>query len=469
MTTNHKNLLWILIFISLTGCGTVPTSTPTLTPVPSKTSAPTTTILPTKILTPTETSVPTATLSSTPNADQTAVLERLRMVYVKEGNLYIQDGTNPLKQLTNTGQDRGPLISDDGQKIVFYRNLPDESSQVYSISADGSQEKPVINRSILNALNLGYPDPDNVRTEDMVFVPGTHLLLFGTLRVVDPGIPSYMSYDDLLILDTDTAKIKSLFSYKQVYRIEVSPNGKLIAIQTPDQVKIIDITGRVVLTLLTYDIYNGHPIKDYGDPWREFTLDFYWMGDSSALFVFMPRNWDEVDYDYHFALYNVWKYPLNGASPVKINLMPFPSMPQAISPDGKWLVYDYEPRLADIDMTDADRSYEWGIYIANLQDGSAKFLTNESGFNYGDLHWAPDSAHFNFKMDEYHAVFGNLNGEMTRKDIQGFIGWVDASHYLYDNVRLGEIGTETTFKIAGFAGVNASYPGIFTFVLMDKK
>jgi len=464
-------LQWLILPLLLTSCGTLPppptaTSAPTLTPVP-----PTATVLPTETPAPTLTLTPTVTIWPTPNADQLALISRLRMVYTKDGNLYIQDGTNAPRQLTSSGLDREPIISDDGQKIVFYRRLPTEPDQVYSISADGSQEQPVITRSILNALNLGYFDPDYVRAEYVVFVPGTHLLLFDTMMIspeqASSGSGAHTSYDDLLVVDTDTAKIKHLFGYMQVYQFNVSPNGKLIAIQTTDRVKIIDITGRVVRTLLTYDIYNGHGWKE-GELWREFRLNFYWTGDSSALFVFIPRDWDEVDYDYHFALYNVWKYPLNGASPVKINLAPSPSIPQEISPDGKWLVYYYAPQLPDYYITDADRSFEPGIYMANLQDGSTKFLTNESNFFYNDLHWSPDSAHFGYYggFGDEHEYFGNLVGEITPKeDVQSFFGWVDGNHYLFGKAEMGAIDKEMTLRLVESAGLGAGF-NAFRFIVL---
>ena len=42
------------------------------------------------------------------------------MAYTIDGNLYLQDGTNPPIQLTNDERrDHTPVFSDDGEKIVF--------------------------------------------------------------------------------------------------------------------------------------------------------------------------------------------------------------------------------------------------------------------------------------------------------------------------------------------------------------
>jgi len=49
------------------------------------------------------------------------MLEGLRVAYIIDGNLYVQDSGKQAVQLTYSGQDGGPIFSDDGQKIVFYR------------------------------------------------------------------------------------------------------------------------------------------------------------------------------------------------------------------------------------------------------------------------------------------------------------------------------------------------------------
>ena len=85
---------------------------------------------------------PKKTIKPTPTSTQTAVPyepfspDRLRMVYVENGNIFVRNGFNPPIQLTVSGIDQNPIISTDGEKKVFYRG--DGSDTVFSINADGS-------------------------------------------------------------------------------------------------------------------------------------------------------------------------------------------------------------------------------------------------------------------------------------------------------------------------------------------
>ena len=147
-----QRFFWLILIALLVACGTLPTE-PTISP--TTTSAPTfTPIASTATALLTETPIPT----STPGEPFT--LESLRMIYanhrdvfIENGNLYIRDGINKAVQLTRSGKDTDPILSDDGKKIVFYRGAAYDN--VYSINADGTQEKPIIISKTLPVLGRG--------------------------------------------------------------------------------------------------------------------------------------------------------------------------------------------------------------------------------------------------------------------------------------------------------------------------
>jgi hypothetical protein len=174
-----KIILAILI-LALTACA------PALTPAPTGTSVPTavvptstTTYQPTTALpsptaftlppfptlvnftpaTPTITHPPTSTPLVnnqlfdnwlTQNALATPIrtpvvrspMVKLPRTYSENGNVYFQNSSGQTVQLTSGGKDREPLLSDDGQKIVFYSG--ETADNLHSINSDGSDEQIII-------------------------------------------------------------------------------------------------------------------------------------------------------------------------------------------------------------------------------------------------------------------------------------------------------------------------------------
>src|ERR1051325_3199678 len=125
--------LLVLTAMHLVTCGTLPTQTTgnrtiNLTDVNSTAqSAASTLFAQTMVATPTSTIVPTDMLLS-PITTQTPLpfiaLDGLRVAYIMGDNLYVQDSGKRTIQLAHGVENlknRPPLISDDGQKIIFYR------------------------------------------------------------------------------------------------------------------------------------------------------------------------------------------------------------------------------------------------------------------------------------------------------------------------------------------------------------
>ena len=100
----------------------------TLTPLPP---------IPTAL--PMETPLPTETPSSTLPPFPQITVDGLRVAYIIDGNLYVQDSGGQPIQLTSSGKDSQPIFSDDGQKLIFRRqedlDVPEKGwlFNVYSI------------------------------------------------------------------------------------------------------------------------------------------------------------------------------------------------------------------------------------------------------------------------------------------------------------------------------------------------
>src|SRR5688572_796501 len=236
--------------------------------------AQTMTVLPTSTVSPIDTPlVPISTQTPLPFM----ALDGLRAVDVGgDSNLYVQDSGKPSIQITQgvkSTEYRPPLISDDGQKIIFYRAGEAALYSVYTINVDGTGEQLLVDPERLSAFGGEY-DPSTILTS-LTFVPGTHLLLFNTNQ--PSNYNPYLPYvgNDLFIVDTDTAEIKQLKAPDQGGNFLAAPNGKWVAVQTLDHIDIIDVQGRIIQgNLVVYPKDASHIV-----------VPMAWPQDSSELMI----------------------------------------------------------------------------------------------------------------------------------------------------------------------------------------
>lgn len=437
----------------MTACGnisseldtnTASTSTSVFTPIEQ-----TPTILPTETpVVPSLTSVP-GTLFP---------LDELRMAYVIDGNLYLQDGSNPPIQLTYSGEDQEPLISDDGKKIVFFRGK--SADHVYVINADGSQEQLLITNSLLNERGLRYDEASEIRTfRSLAFVPGTHILLFNAYQI-DPHdlelkYKNHVYAIGLFLVDIDSGKIRQLLAPGLGGSFKISPDGNLLAIATSGHIEIFDIDGQIIRRgLVTYT-----PTKPI-----ELFPGYYWLPDSTGLIVNLTveNQYDTGD----IPTYAIWRYTLDGNRAIQIPLDP-PPMGSGVnfSLDKKWLIYNREPDEGQKGLP---------LYIGNLRNGSS----NLYAVNALTHEWSPDNIHFVYEGNKHELFLGSIDKPPTYAGKGNFLGWVDTSHYIYasipnmGNIMIGEIDGETiniqTFKLKTLSSKSFSW-FIFVSLTSDKN
>jgi len=434
-----KSIFVFLDIALIAACVSVtppPVNTVVATKAPSLT-----TISPTIISTPTATTVagptpagstPTQPVStSTPGLPTSNAPEGLRMAYIFDGNLYLQDGSRPPVQLTSSGEDWQPNFTEDGEKIVFFRGrIPHD---LYVINADGSQELALVNNSRLTALGLGYDEMTELRF--FYFVPGTHRLLFNTTQLASRDVerkdfnrPGAKWNRDLLIVDADTGEIKRLLPPGQGGGVVVSPDGSQLAVHGSGHVDIIGIDGQVIRrNLVTYT--PSQPI--------ELVPGIYWTPDASELIVLLPvETWYDMEGP---ETYSVWRYPLDGGPAVQVPLDPPPmSGDEVVSPDGNWIVYSYFP--------EGIFSSHIPLYVADLREDHTQLCAPDVTRLPIDG-WSPDSKQFIYEWAPQ--LFLVAFGESPEFFDEGtFIGWIDASRYLYMSraskmIMLAEIGRKS--------------------------
>ena len=457
MKNSKSLLLWFVTFM-LIGCTGQQTSSNqittglTATPViQTPTALPTLSFSPA----PTSLSLPTESLLATPKVapESPFILDRIRMVIVKNGNLYLQDGINPPVQLTSSGKDRGPILSDDGMKIVFYRGETFDS--VYSINIDGSQEQEIIESQSLPVLGRGD-------IKALTFVPNTHFLLFNTF-VCNPSEALYNAPDctvGIYSVDVDSSEVSELVSGlsgngTQTRNFEISPDGNYISVATSGHLDIYTLytPQRIGISQQNAILYNITTPD-------EFLPLQYWLPDSSGLIAILPES-EHNEPGTPPRNFSVWRHILRNqitnSVTTEIQLDPpifyISFCNFSVSPDGNQIFY----------VTDGIPS----LYLGNLNDGRTQPYEGENGcpiiaHNYSYLQWSPDSLHFAWQN-----TIIAIDGDFT--SIAGdFSGWLDDHHYFYvtieDNERktyIGEIG-----------GDNIALPESFqlspAYVLLDK-
>jgi hypothetical protein len=331
---------------------------------------------------------------------------RLHKVYEKEGNLYFQKSETFTIQLTNSGKDRDPILSDDGQKIVFYRG--EANDNVYSINTDGSNEQLIIKSNSLPIPKLG-------EVKALTFVSNSHLLLFNIyLCNPSPIGPHYDAPDctvGLYEVNTDSGETRELVSElsgntMQYSNFSVSPDGKYISVAASGHIDIYTGNDIIYQNALVYDITKPD----------EYLPQQYWLPDSSGLIAAVATGgYNEPGTPPSgFALY---RYKLGGKA-TKIELgasigRGVGGISFSISPDKNWVYF---------------LSYLGETYVANLRTGYTQPYEELSPVFYS-LHWSPDSKHFASSYSTF-GMIGSVEGPPL--PVGGyFIKWIDSTHYYY--------------------------------------
>jgi Tol biopolymer transport system component len=462
MTAKFSQCSWFLFVVFLVACGTI-------TPVSPSTNAP---VLETPAVYQTDTSLVS---SPTPTLLPFVPLEGLRATYVMDGNLYVQDSGGQPVQLTRAGLDRTPVFSDDGQKIVFYRGPADEKNQVYTIDADGANERKLVTLERLAALEPSYDEFTELYS--MEFVPGTHKLLFNThqLSSLTPKqFPLYIPSKnrDLLVVDTDTGEIERLRPAGETSYVKISPDGERLWVLSGDYLEVISLDGNSLHRLTKYLPVSTDPQTDPTVPADAFITmpDLYWTQDSSKLSLVLPARKSNFGYGGP-ELRTVWQYSVNGGPGVEIRLDPAPVGDSfSISPDGNWIAYSYY--LVDDDNETTD---ELGVYLGNLRDGTSQLVyapeqDRVTGLVYTPASiygWSPDSAHFLFSGPHVPAYLGSLDGEVALFNQVSL--WIDNKRYIYGRGQLGEIGKQESFRVLDLpAGLGNNDFGSADFVFLGQ-
>jgi hypothetical protein len=486
-STSHR-YFWIVCIVLLTACGSTPPAAETPTAARPATETPT--ALPTFTpdlrfpsptawlsalpLTATHYASLLTSLPSTPmpipisTSTEIFPLDNLRMAYIVDGNLYVQNGSNPPKKLSDSGKDWYPMFSDDGEKIVFYRekNLHDYYNSIFSVNADGSHKQEIITKDWLDMLGAG------TKAGHLAFVPNAHKILFNTYLCPDDDNMSSGCTVGLFLADTDTGNLKAIVKPTLGGRLllggdsrwggnfSISPDGKSLSVARAGQIDILGMDGKAIhRSIMEY--LPGMPIELYPR--------IYWFSDSSGFIAALP-----AEKEYYFWVisgnpaYTIWRYIFDDNVATQIPLDPTPLWMRmeannvvSVSPNREWIVYF---------------ANDCQLYKGNLLDGKSELLLPCDAY-YLPMRWSPDSIHFSSNESPRGSILGSVN-RVSGYPPGYFLGWIDAKRFIYIPatayhkkedipVLVGEIDGEIlyTYETKVFT---PPYSYFFTFTTLDK-
>lgn len=314
---------------------TILTPTNGVTPAGSPTATSTPQPEPTGLPTNTQ-EIPPATATLTPpEPTQPALpeLSDLRLVYIKEGNVWLWTQPGSGVALTTSGQALEVKISDDGLIVAYTRAVDEFHTELWTVQTDGTEESPLVTVEDLAAMGEAVQDP-NARAivpYHFVWIPGTHTLAFNTRQVFEG--PGLVLLDDMRLVNADTFEQSTLLPPGSGGEFTYAPNGNQAAIITPTKISLINADGsqrrdgvleyESVITYSEYEFY-ARPV---------------WAADSASLRVAIPPP-DPLAQPTQAT--TLWQIPTDGSPASQLGSViaaPFFGAPVVFSPDLAYIIY----------------------------------------------------------------------------------------------------------------------------------
>jgi Tol biopolymer transport system component len=277
----------------------------------------------------------------------------------------------------------------------------------------------------------------------------SHILLFNTFSYVQTGYyePSY----DLHLADVDTGKLKTIASKGNGGDIYPSPDGKTIALVSPESIILMDAKGNNRQTVITYPYTHVS-----GESELVFASKLIWSEDSRSFVIAIPQlNFPELPPTADTKIWRISIDPPSSELVAQIDLQPFHRGP-VISPDLDHIIY--EP--ADTEDKESDE-----IHLSRIDGSEEIIIYKKDPFLPYIISWLPDSKHFVFVF-ENQVLIGDTEGNNVRL-IQRNLGRIrmfrclDSTNFLavykQNELRLGVIEEPASVLITPLGSIYEVY------------
>ncbi|MCA9954335.1 MAG: WD40 repeat domain-containing protein [Anaerolineales bacterium] len=453
---NQRLRFFIILFTILTACqGEQLTAvSPQAEPASRPTVLATAVAQPTEIVTavpPTPQPQPTTTVelatavvnvSSLPTTnrclDDNAVAQPLPAarpagwVYSEAGNLKLwEEGMTTAVTLTTSGDVQYGWRSPDGTLVVFVRTVPQETAELWVVSADGQNERRLATVSLADYLAGAEEYVVDVQLR-YSWLPQSHKLVYGLSPTLDAlgSLPN----EATTIVDADSGSTALLYAGGDVWSTQYSRDGRLAAVVVQDGLRIIDTsTGQVLHDLalpgsgspdqtfvfspdgrfLAAFATGGVAIIDTSSGSQTLVpLDYVtigvghgsvwptiqWLPDGRSFLALISDTadvWSNTD-----VTFTVWQIDVVTQTAVSRHTFTGFPLSARFSANGHYLAFY---KIA------SSQSNARELYMADLESGATMLYDQGQGVEF--INWHPNGVNFVYRFGQQRPLLGSICGE----------------------------------------------------------
>ena len=361
------------------------------------------------------------------------------IVYDRDGVILINKELDSTVRITEEGGDGYPLISPDGEKILFWRLVESSAAglpryELWSIGSDGRDQKKLLSPDDLpGEMGFAIDVEDEVMLDRLPFqvswTADSKTIIFNTLMEYGYGL---LTNDDLWIVDVDTLDPQQLLPDGEGGSFALSPNEQYLFVADAQSVSVLDFETLQREKLLEFPFVNT--ASEYA-----YVPQPVWSNDGTygLIAIASPEPFTTEAY------LSVWRLPITGEAEL-ISELPglnlFNTMDDRLwSPDRDYLVYFDQgfcissPDGRIVACYDADSFFGWSedgllflfsrgnnLYLGDLDNDEQDLALPEGiSMEWLDAKWL-DSRSFILLAGNYYdgltLLYGNVEGKFIIVD-----------------------------------------------------
>jgi hypothetical protein len=388
-------------------------STPTalnVTPAPNSISQSPTSITPSPA--PTTTSLPG--WCPVVAQDVSITSGSIRIAYVQDGDLWIQDEGKEPVLLIKSGDVINAYLSDDGLVIAYTRAAGETKNDLprrvnlWRIRVDTGEVKQLLSAEQFSKMD-DNPNALGILPSGIAFRPYTHLLFFQVYPIIE-GLTGYTS-SGVWRVDADTGRYDQFLKQGMAYSF--APDGTTLALMELGEISLYHADGTALAKNLVPG-YNGLGMGEY------YAFPVAWARDNASLAIIVPA--DPADVFSPKATFTVWRILIENGQATQLGTFNAYAGSTLFSDDLSFMIFtrwlDQANSLPALILASTDGSSEL-TYATNI--------TNSFG-------WRPGSYDFTYLSGNklwMGTICDNPKVLLAGKASHTIPIWLDASRYYY--------------------------------------